>query len=264
MCDRLWSFIVKGRYEADAVNVHIHQFAPGGAVVDAGAMEEFRTQWAAYQKLVDSDVLCHTEVGTLLHDALATKFDRPFSFLDIACGDASQTKRALAGTPVRHFHGIDLAEPAIDLAAANLADVPYLVDLDHRDFVEAMADRPEHADAVWCGLSIHHLATDDKLALMREIRSATGTGGLFMIYEPTLPEGEDRAGFLKRFRETVFVQWTMLTDAERDAIWTHIETYDLPESASGWTALGKAAGFAGAERVFADPSGLLGVFRYEA
>ena len=35
------------------VNVHIHQFAPGGAVVDANAMEQFQKQWGAYQKLVD-------------------------------------------------------------------------------------------------------------------------------------------------------------------------------------------------------------------
>jgi hypothetical protein len=38
--------------------------------------------------------------------------------------------------------------------------MPFEVDLDHRDFVEAMMRRPEHADAGWCGLSVHHLSTD--------------------------------------------------------------------------------------------------------
>ena len=47
------------------VNVHVQQFAPGGAVVDADAMEQFNKQWGAYQKLVDSDVLSHKAAGRL-------------------------------------------------------------------------------------------------------------------------------------------------------------------------------------------------------
>jgi ubiquinone/menaquinone biosynthesis C-methylase UbiE len=150
------------------VNILIHQFQPGGAVVDAAALEQFQRQWATYQKLVDSDELSHREVGTLLHDTLDESFDRPFSFLDIACGDASEM-RALSGTKTRHYHGVDLSEPALELAANNLKDMPFEVELDHRDFVEAVTLRPEPADVAWCSLSIHHLATDEKLRLMRAL-----------------------------------------------------------------------------------------------
>ena len=106
------------------VNVHIHNFASGCGVVDAEAFEVFQTQWAIYQKLVDSDVLSHAEVGRILHAVLTDRFATPFAFLDLACGDASLTKAALAGTRVRHYHGVDLAGPAIDLAATNLAGQP--------------------------------------------------------------------------------------------------------------------------------------------
>lgn len=41
------------------VNIHIHQFEPGGAVVDAEALGVFPAQWSIYQKRVDSDVLSH-------------------------------------------------------------------------------------------------------------------------------------------------------------------------------------------------------------
>ena len=98
------------------VNVHIHQFAPGGAVVDQGALEQFQKQWGAYQKLVDTDTLSHKAAGAILHAALSP-ISKPFTFLDIACGDASLTRRALAGTRVSRYHGIDLSEPAIELAA---------------------------------------------------------------------------------------------------------------------------------------------------
>jgi hypothetical protein len=52
--------------------------------------------------------------------------------------------------------------------------LPFEVDLDHHDFVEAMMRRPEHADATWCSLSIHHLSTDEKLRLMKAIHGTTG------------------------------------------------------------------------------------------
>ena len=151
---------------ARLVNIRIHQFRDGGAVVDAAALEQFQQQWATYQKLVDSDCLSHKAVGDRLGAALTHGFARPFQILDIACGDASLMRRVLPGTAVRHYHGIDLAEPALDLAAKNLAGVPFVVDLDHRDFVEAMNGRQEPADVAWCSLSIHHLPTEEKRKLL--------------------------------------------------------------------------------------------------
>jgi len=84
------------------VNVHIHQFKPGGAVVDAGALAQFQEQWATYCKLIASNDLSHRDVGTILHHTLNQVFASPFTFLDIACGDASMMKTALCGTKVRY------------------------------------------------------------------------------------------------------------------------------------------------------------------
>ena len=154
------------------MNIHIHHFHSKGAIADRAALEQFQQQWATYQKLVDSDALAHQEVGTILHRALAA-LAKPFAFVDIACGDADQMRKALAGTKIRHYHGVDLSEPALELAAKNLAGVPFEVELDHRDFVTALTRRPENADAAWCGLSIHHLATDGKRDLFKAIHGST-------------------------------------------------------------------------------------------
>ena len=242
------------------VNVHIHQFAPEGALVDAAAMVQFQQQWAAYQKLVDCDCLAHREAGKVLHGVLAA-IDTPFTFLDIACGDASLTRRALEGTRVSHYHGIDLAEPAIELAAKMLDDVPYDVDLDHEDFVAAIEGRPEPADVVWCGLSIHHLETPNKLRLFKAIRGMVGRS--FVLYEPARRDGEDREAFVQRFFKAQVPLWGTLTDVERAQIMHHIETCDLPETASGWLALGREAGFATAAQIFVDPTDGLRMFRYD-
>jgi hypothetical protein len=246
------------------VNVHIHQFQPGGAVVDAAALAQFQEQWETYRKLVESGCLAHREVGAILRETLNDVFKSPFSFLDIACRDASLMKAVLPGTQVRHYHGIDLSEPALELAAANLAGVPFEVDLDHRDFVEAMMRRPEHADAAWCSLSIHHLSTQDKLSLMKAIRGATGSGGIFLLYEPTRRAGEDRAAWLDRFVRTNQPLWTVLTPPEWDQIWHHVATCDFPETAAVWSELGREAGFREARQVFVDPTDFFQLFRFEA
>jgi ubiquinone/menaquinone biosynthesis C-methylase UbiE len=247
------------------VNIYIHQFQPFGAVVDAGAMAQFEKQWTTYRKLIDGNCLAHREVSDLLRQTLDEVFTSPFCFLDIACGDASMMKSALAGTKVRHYHGIDLSQPALDLAAANLADAPFEVNLDHSDFVEAIMRRPEHADAAWCSLSLHHLSTDDKLSLMKAIRDSIGARGIFLLYEPARRANEDRAAFLDRFMRSAKPLWrTVLTPAEWDEIWQHISTCDFPETTTVWCELGRQAGFARAQQIFVDPTDLLQLFRFEA
>ncbi len=242
------------------LNILIREFEPGAAVTDEGALEQFQKQWATYQKLVDSDALSHRRAGKMLHGALVT-IPAPFAFLDIACGDAGQMQRALGGTACRHYHGIDLSEPALELAAKNLADAPFTVELDHSDFVEAVTRRPEPADAAWCSLSIHHLQTEEKRALLKAIRGSTSR--FLMLYEPTFAEGEDREDYLERFRRVNRPAWTFLTDEEWGEIDHHVTTCDFPESAATWLELGREAGFATASQIFLDPTGFYGLYRYE-
>jgi hypothetical protein len=242
------------------MNIHIHHFHSKGAVADQAALEQFQKQWATYQKLVDSDALAHKEVGAILHNALAA-VHKPFAFVDIACGDAGQMKRALSSTKASHYHGIDLSEPALELAAKNLEGVTFEVELDHRDFVTALTKRPEPADAAWCGLSIHHLSTDGKRDLLKAIRGATSA--FLMIYEPTRLDGESRDDYLARFRRVNRPAWPFLSDEEWTQIDHHVTTCDYPETSATWVALGREAGFADAREIFCDPTSFYRIYRYE-
>ena len=240
--------------------VNIHHFAPGGAVVDEAALDQFQKQWATYQKLVDNNSLASKQSGAILHAALAA-LKEPFAFVDIACGDAGQMKRALAGTKIRHYHGIDLSAPALELAAKNLENEPFEVELDQIDFVEALTKRAEPANAAWCGLSIHHLSTEGKLRLFEAIHRSTKD--FLMIYEPTLADGEHRDGYLARFRHVNRPVWNFLSNEEWAQIDHHVTTCDFPESASTWLELGQQAGFAKVQQLFLDPTGFYGIYRYD-
>ena len=242
------------------MSIHIHYLEPGGAVDDAPALEQFQKQWATYQKMVDSDWLSHKEVGAILHEGLA-RLPKPFDFLDIACGDAGQMKAALEGTKARHYRGIDLSEPALELAAKNLTGAPFEVELDDGDLVDVLTNHPEPTDVAWCSLSIHHLSTDGKRKLLKAICDATRD--TLMIYEPTRAEGEDRPSYLERFARVNRPAWALLSAEEWDQIYHHVSTCDLPEPAATWLELGREAGFSKASQIFLDPTGFYGLYRYD-
>jgi len=181
------------------MNIHIHRLQGGGAVADEAALEQFQKQWATYQKLVDSDALSHKAVGIILHETLKL-IAKPFAFLDIACGDAGQMKRALHATKVNHYHGIDLSEPALELAARKLSGVTFEVELDHRDFVDAdqaprargrrlvraLDPSPRHrrqARSAWSDPKLDEQDADD---LRAELGRGRGPRGLFA----EIPQGE--------------------------------------------------------------------------
>jgi hypothetical protein len=79
---------------------------------------------------------------------------------------------------------------------------------------------------------------------MKAIRGATGTGGIFLLYEPTRRAGEDRAAWLDRFVRTKKPSRRVLTPPEWDQIWHHVSACDFPETAAVWCELGREAAFA--------------------
>jgi ubiquinone/menaquinone biosynthesis C-methylase UbiE len=222
---------------------------------DDTASALFQKQWQLYRKVVDNNYLFHREAYRCLRRMLANDAVQPFRFLDVACGDASATLQALKGTSVASYRGIDLSQPALNLASKALKTLACPVTLDRRDFVEALLDRPEPADVVWIGLSLHHFITSVKLTVMRQIRSVVGDGGLFLIYENTSPDGEDREAWLRRWNDQKR-WWTALTPEEWDAGIAHVHAYDFPETTSQWCALGREAGFGLVRELFVSPTNL--------
>jgi ubiquinone/menaquinone biosynthesis C-methylase UbiE len=169
---------------------------------------------------------------------------------------------ALTDRPVTHYHGVDLAEPALELAAENLEVLVCELELEQADFIEAMRERPERADLVWIGLSLHHLDTPDKLELLREIRRVLDPSGRLMIYDPTIPDDEDLATLHLWEEAIVRDRWTMLTGAEIEAVVRHIHESDLPETVSDTVTMGHEAGFASVEQRYVSPTNIYRMFVY--
>jgi methyltransferase family protein len=245
--------------------VNIHHHHPPKQVDDQAALAVFQQQWQTYQKLVDGNYLSHREVYGILHQVLVGNFaHRPFNFLELACGDAGSTAEALMGTTIQHYHGLDLSEPALEMARRNLEKLPCPVELEEGDFIAAMRGRPEAADVVWLGLSLHHLDPAGKRELMGEVHNMIGDQGLFLVYEPILLPGESRDAYMERVEGTHRPLWKSLTTQELDTLFEHIKGYDFPESSQTWKAMALDQGFSRAQELFVNPTRFLSMFCFHA
>ena len=78
---------------------------------------------------------------------------------------------------------------------------------------------------VWIGLSLHHLRTSEKRAFIGKIERLLPRDGLFLIWEPTCLEGEDREGWVERFSQ--FLKGLPLSDDEFAAFDSHQRASEL-------------------------------------
>jgi ubiquinone/menaquinone biosynthesis C-methylase UbiE len=226
---------------------------------DPSTVAMFQQEWQTYRKMVENNFLFHREAYGRLHTLLREEVARPFRFLDIACGDASASSGALRGTQVSHYHGIDFSAAALELAARALKDLDCEVTLEQGDFLELVPGRTASADIVWIGLSLHHLLGPAKLAFMREIRKVLTADGMFLIFENTSRDDEDRDAWLRRWDLQKPV-WTAYTEAEWTAMAAHVHAADFPEAATRWHVLGKEAGFREVRELYATPSDLFRMY----
>lgn len=220
----------------------------------------FQQQWQIYRTLVDENYLFHREAYACLHQVLAEQVARPFHFLDVACGDATASVGALTGTAVARYHGIDLSATALALARQSVAALACPATIEQADFGAALRAGTLRADVVWVGLSLHHLQTAEKLDVLRAVRRGLPDDGWLLIYENASPDGEDRAGWLRRWDDQR-PAWTAYTPEGWATITAHVHAADFPETDARWRALAEAAGFGEVTTLFVAPSNLFRLYQ---
>ena len=223
----------------------------------------FQQDWQSYRRIVRNNYLFHREAYGELRRVLVEETTGPFRFLDIACGDASASVKALVGTGVSHYRGIDLSEPGLALAGKALKTLGCPFQLEHSDFTKALASPGIAADVAWIGLSLHHLKTPQKRKLMQAVRLIVGDAGKFLIYENASPTRETRDKWLRRWDQQR-PEWRAFSDDQWQSITMHVHRNDHPESHVGWLTLGYEAGFGRARCLYASPNELFRLYCFEA
>jgi hypothetical protein len=103
--------------------------------------------------------------------------------------------------------------------------------------------------------------TQEKRALVRKIHDLLPPKGLFLVWEPTRLEGEDKEGWMDRFR-LMRPKWSAISDEEFSAFESHSRASDYPETAATWLDIAREAGFREASELLIVPNQLARAYRF--
>ena len=225
------------------------------------AVHAFFSQWEIYRLCIEHNTLFHREVGAILRREMLER-NGPFTFLDLACGDADLTAAALCDTTISAYTGVDFSSPAVALAANRIAELGCPRTLHESDFTDFLRRNKEQFDVIYLGLSLHHLDTATKREMMTHLRRATAPGGTFYLFEPFLHDGENRDGYVARWAVAMDGPYDSFPSAARDALRDHVRESEKPESKDEYLSAARAAGFQDGEVLFTDPDNFYSLFRF--
>jgi ubiquinone/menaquinone biosynthesis C-methylase UbiE len=224
-------------------------------------VHSFFSQWEIYRLCIEHNTLFHREVGAILRRELLARHE-PFTFLDLACGDADLTAAALRDTKMSAYTGVDFSAPALALAANKIAELGCPRTLHEADFTDFLRQNKESFDVIYLGLSLHHLEGETKRAMMTHLHRATAPGGAFYLFEPFLQAGENREGYVARWTAAMDGPYDPFPSAARDALRDHVRASEKPESKDDYLRAARAAGFQDGEVLFTDPDNFYSLFRF--
>jgi ubiquinone/menaquinone biosynthesis C-methylase UbiE len=213
----------------------------------------FFSQWDIYRLCIDHNTLFHREVGEILHHELLER-DKPFTFLDLACGDADLTTTALSGTKVSAYTGVDFSAAALALAANKIAELACPRAFAESDFAHFLQANDKRFDVIYLGLSLHHLEREVKRETMKHLRRATAPGGTFYLFEPILQPDESREEYVERWARAMDGPYDAFPASAREALREHVRASERPETPEEYLSSARDAGFATGEILFTEPS----------
>ena len=212
---------------------------------------EFFNAWAVYRKVLTNNYMHHREiyqaVAALLAEHWATQ---PFKLLDLGCGDASFLAPALYGRNIQYYAGFDLSDPALALAAENMAPLGCKTDLINIDFMEGLAQTKERFDIVFTSYALHHLIREEKAEFFRLAHNALTEQGLLIIIDVMREPNESLPVYLDNYCQWVREKWLQLDEQDLTALTHHIRHNDLPETAATLSAMAEIEGFCQATNIF--------------
>jgi SAM-dependent methyltransferase len=207
-------------------------------------VEIFQNEWAIYQKLLDCNYMFHHEIYSILKTFICSNYtDRAFSMLELGCGDASFTIKAVPVSQLVRYQGHDLSETALAGAAQNLQQLPNKPELINGDLLDGVACADTEFDLIFSSYALHHLATDAKQAFFRHAKRALKPGGILCLVDVMRENGQDRTDYLRSYLRFAETNWSALIAEELQVISAHVESHDFPETAAWYKETALSAGF---------------------
>ncbi|MGM3305344.1 class I SAM-dependent methyltransferase [Anabaena sp. WFMT] len=216
----------------------------------------FNEQWQLYQKVLNKNYMGHHEIYVVLHELLLNYFQKPFTMLDIGCGDASFTSQALLNTQIAEYTGIDLSNPALKGAEKNLAVTKCKTNFIKGDCWELTSELAKNKEnkfnVILISFALHHLQIEEKDNLIKQVKKLLIPGGIFILIDIVRKEEESRDNYVKRYLENVEKYWSLLTPQEYSMVENHMSSSDFPETQQTLQTISEKYGFSDFKCVYRD------------
>ncbi len=210
-------------------------------------------EWQAYSKVVENDYMGHARFFRRIEEEIATRFSRPVEILDLGCGDAVPMRGLLERLSVGRYCGVDDSAEALARAGVHLESLAIPYELHRGDLFETLRAWHESVDVIVASYSIHHVVGSAmKARLLAACRRLLKPGGLLLVVDVFLNEGETRSRYLERWERNARESFRSLNDQEMELLIRHIRDNDYPESFSTYEELGARAGYRGVVRLVED------------
>lgn len=199
--------------------------------------------WDTYARVVGGNYMFHRQLGDALRSALGEHFQgRPFSFLDLGCGDAATLAPILQELPVKHYCGADLSEAALAVARHNLSGLGCAVELRHADMCDELMTQTAPVDVIYSSFALHHLSHDQKAEFFRAASRQLAPDGVMLLVDVVREEDQSLDVYHRAYTRWLRAAMTGLEPSEHDAICEHVVHYDFPEPWSAIEAMASGAG----------------------
>lgn len=189
----------------------------------------------------------HRAIDSIRRPFWVEHFSRPFSLLDLGCGDASFTGRSLSTVPLARYHGIDRSEQALQMARANTARLFCPTCFSPGDRLDSIRERSEVKektfDAILMSFVLHPFSRDQKDALIGRLHRLLNRTGVVLLIDGVRPQDADRETSIRRYLADVRQRWSRRTRAEYALVEEHIREKDFPETQETLCACAQKHGF---------------------
>lgn len=151
--------------------------------------QHFARQAGEYEALMARIIPWYGPGQQLMVNLLPFEQDRPVRVLDLGSGPCTLAAAVLERFPQATVHAVDLTEEMIADCRSRMAVFGARWSLQHGDFREV--DLGAGYDAVLAGLTLHHLAPEERRAMYHRLRSALNPGGILVARDVLRDEDPD-------------------------------------------------------------------------
>lgn len=190
----------------------------------------FNANWQIYQEIIRFNYMEHQEIYEFLRQYVADNYLHPFSLLELGCGDASYSAKALSGTAIQTYIGVDISEIGLNLASQNLNRLNCSVQLKQQEMWEFLERCSSTFDLILISFALHHLSAEKKQALLQHCWQRLNPGGTLLLIDVFCQEQESRPEYLARYCNYIQSQWQKLPSQSIAVVTEHITNSDFPES----------------------------------